>query len=128
MLQEDLITSALLIASEEGNLAGLDELTAIHRVNLNAANQVGPQCCRLFFRRFLPSLLPTRRRRRSDFTRLDFLIYPRCVMYSEHRIFNSLHSSRIAVILGRLLTRRKETVTCPPVHHGCDPSSALGLG
>lgn len=32
--------SAMLIACEEGNLAGLDQLAVLHRINLNIANRV----------------------------------------------------------------------------------------
>uniref|UniRef100_F1KRA1 Death-associated protein kinase dapk-1 n=1 Tax=Ascaris suum TaxID=6253 RepID=F1KRA1_ASCSU len=38
---EDLIVSAMLIACEEGNLAGLDQLVTLHRINLNIANRLG---------------------------------------------------------------------------------------
>uniref|UniRef100_A0A915Q0W2 Protein kinase domain-containing protein n=1 Tax=Setaria digitata TaxID=48799 RepID=A0A915Q0W2_9BILA len=38
---EELIVSAMLIACEEGNLAGLDQLAVLHRVNLNIANRMG---------------------------------------------------------------------------------------
>ncbi|VDM25120.1 unnamed protein product [Toxocara canis] len=39
--QEELIVSAMLIACEEGNLAGLDQLATLHRINLNIANRLG---------------------------------------------------------------------------------------
>uniref|UniRef100_A0A1I7VHP9 Protein kinase domain-containing protein n=1 Tax=Loa loa TaxID=7209 RepID=A0A1I7VHP9_LOALO len=38
---EELIVSAMLIACEEGNLAGLDQLAVLHRINLNIANRMG---------------------------------------------------------------------------------------
>ncbi|VDM11902.1 unnamed protein product [Wuchereria bancrofti] len=37
---EELIVSAMLVACEEGNLAGLDQLAVLHRINLNIANRV----------------------------------------------------------------------------------------
>ncbi|KAK6107281.1 Ankyrin repeats (3 copies) family protein [Brugia pahangi] len=38
---EELIVSAMLVACEEGNLAGLDQLAVLHRINLNIANRMG---------------------------------------------------------------------------------------
>ncbi|VDK87145.1 unnamed protein product [Onchocerca ochengi] len=38
---DELIISAMLIACEEGNLVGLDQLAVLHRINLNIANRMG---------------------------------------------------------------------------------------
>ncbi|VDN27537.1 unnamed protein product [Gongylonema pulchrum] len=40
-VDDELIVSAMLIACEEGNLAGLDQLAVLHRINLNIANSMG---------------------------------------------------------------------------------------
>jgi ankyrin repeat protein len=39
-LQNDVVTSAILLASEEGNLDALEQLVNIHRLDLNVTNQL----------------------------------------------------------------------------------------
>uniref|UniRef100_A0A1I7X9H6 Protein kinase domain-containing protein n=1 Tax=Heterorhabditis bacteriophora TaxID=37862 RepID=A0A1I7X9H6_HETBA len=39
--RNDLVTSAILIACEEGNLKGLNQLAAVHRLSPNVANKMG---------------------------------------------------------------------------------------
>lgn len=38
--EDDLVTSAVLIAAEEGNLTSLNQLAAVHRLSPNSANKV----------------------------------------------------------------------------------------